>query len=134
MTKEALITISIPPGMIHGCGRPLVSVVAGLAGLVIGYLIRLNEFRRDRRLVAYSEFVGAFLAAAHAGAALFSVGVQQGERFFADENRAENSELWQTFGAAAQEFETATARLRLVGSDAVRQDSMLTFQGSGRQS
>jgi hypothetical protein len=101
----------------------LVSVVAGFAGLVIGYLTRLNEFRRDRRLVAYSEFVGAFLATAHTGAALFSVGIQQGERFWAEENRGENSELWRTFGIVAQDFETATARLRLVGSTAVRADS-----------
>src|SRR5277367_3838180 len=101
-------------------GTAIIGVVAGLAGLVFGYLIRLNEFRRDRRLIAYSEFVGAFLATAHAGAALFSVGIQQGERFWDEANRDENSELWRTFGAVAQDFETATARLRLVGSDAVR--------------
>jgi hypothetical protein len=91
--------------------------------LVVGYLIRLNEFRRDRRLVAYSEFIGAFLATAHSGAALFSVGIQQGERFFSAENQEDNSELWRSFGAAAQDFESATAGLRLVGSDAVRSDS-----------
>jgi hypothetical protein len=101
----------------------IASIVAALLGLVIGYLIRLNEFRRDRRLVAYSEFIGAFLTTAHAGAALFSVGIQQGERFYAEEHRAENSDLWRSFGAAAEAFETATARLRLVGSDAVRADS-----------
>jgi hypothetical protein len=101
----------------------IVGAVTGLAGLVFGYLIRLNEFRRNRRLVAYSEFVGAFLATAHSGATLFSIGVQQGERFWAEENRDENSELWRAFGAAAQDFETATARLRLVGSDPVRTDS-----------
>jgi len=104
-------------------GTAIISVVAGLAGLVIGYLIRLNEFRRDRRLVAYSEFVGAFLTTAHAGAALFSVGIQQGDRFWAEENREVNSELWETFGSATQDFESATARLRMVGSDAVRIDS-----------
>lgn len=106
-----------------GVWTAIASIVAVLVGLVIGYLIRLNEFTRDRRLVAYSEFVGAFLTTAHTGAALFSVGIQQGDRFFAEENRAENSDLWRMFGAAAEEFETATARLRLVGSDAVRADA-----------
>jgi hypothetical protein len=101
----------------------IVSVVAALAGLVIGYLIRLNEFRRDRRLVAYSELIGTFLATAHTGVALFSVGVQQGDRFFSEENREENLELWRTFWAASNEFEAATARLRLIGSAAVRADS-----------
>jgi hypothetical protein len=104
-------------------GTAFIGVAAGLAGLVFGYLIRLNEFRRDRRLIAYSEFVGAFLATAHGGAALFSVGIQQGERFWAEQNRDENSELWRAFGAVSQDFESATARLRLVGSDAVRADS-----------
>lgn len=101
----------------------LIGVIAGLGGLVIGYLIRLNEFRRDRRLVAYSDFVAAFLATAHAGAALFSVGVQQGPAFWADENREANSEVWRTFWAASNEFEATTTRLRLIGSDSVRADS-----------
>lgn len=101
----------------------LISVIAGLGGLIIGYLIRLNEFRRDRRLVAYSEFIAAFLATAHAGAALFSIGVQQGEAFWAEENLESNSEVWRTFWAASNEFEAATTRLRLIGSDAVRADS-----------
>lgn len=55
-----------------GMWTAFATIVDGIAGLVIGYLIRLNEFRRDRCLIAYSEFIGAFLAAAHAGAALFS--------------------------------------------------------------
>jgi hypothetical protein len=101
----------------------LATIVAGIAGLVIGYMIRLNEFRRDRRLIAYSEFIGAFLAAAHAGAALFSAGIQQGDRFWAEENHTLNSELWRAFGSASQGFESATARLRLVGSSAARIDS-----------
>jgi hypothetical protein len=75
----------------------IIGAVAALAGLVIGYLVRLNEFRRDRRLDAYSAFIGAFLATAHAGVALFSVGIQQGDSFWAEENRDENSELWRTF-------------------------------------
>jgi hypothetical protein len=101
----------------------LVSAVSVLAGGVIGYLVRLNEFRRGRRLVAYSDFIGAFLDTAHAGAALFAAGIQKGESFFDEANRSRSSELWRSFGMSDQTFETATARLRLVGSDAVRADS-----------
>ena len=108
-------------------GRRMVTALIGagaaLAGLLIGYLVRLNEFRRDRRLTAYSEFIGAFLVTAHSGAALVSAGAMRGEAFHAAENHAESALVWDTYGAALQEFESATARLRLVGSDAARIDS-----------
>jgi hypothetical protein len=104
-------------------GTAAVSLGAAFAGLIIGYLFRLTEFRRERRLVAYADFVASFLTAAHAGAALFSAGIQQGEAFFSEENRELGSDLWETFGRAAERFEAATACLRLVGSDSARVDS-----------
>ena len=101
----------------------VVGVIGVVAGAAIGYFSRLTEFLRDRRLDAYSEFAGAFLAAAHAGAGLVSAGVQEGDSFFTNlERRDMNAELWNSFGAVAQEFETATARLRLLASESARNE------------
>jgi hypothetical protein len=100
----------------------LVGLGGVLVGLAFGYFSRLTEFLRDRRLDAYSEFAGAFLAAAHAGAALVSAGASQGEAFFSSLNQDRidmNRQVWESFGAAAQSFETATTRLRLLASDSV---------------
>jgi hypothetical protein len=102
-----------------------------LVGLAFGYFSRLTELMRDRRLDAYSEFAGAFLATAHAGAALVSAGASQGEAFFTslDEDRVDmNRQVWESFGAAAQSFETATTRLRLLASDSVRSEAEVLEQ------
>jgi hypothetical protein len=104
----------------------LVGLGGVLVGLAFGYFSRLTEFLRDRRLDAYSEFAGAFMATAHAGAALVSAGVSQGEAFFTtlDKDRVGmNKEVWESFGAAALSFETATTRLRLLASDSVRSEA-----------
>jgi hypothetical protein len=102
----------------------LAGVIGVVGGAAIGYFSRLTEFLRNRRLDAYSEFAGAFLAAAHAGAALVSAGVQQGDAFFSNlERRDMNAELWESFSAVAQEFETSTARLRLLASESARNEA-----------
>jgi hypothetical protein len=102
----------------------LVGVIGVVGGAAIGYFSRLTEFLRNRRLDAYSEFAGTFLATAHAGAALVSAGVQQGDAFFVNLERKDmNAELWESFGAVAQEFEKATARLRLLASESARNEA-----------
>jgi hypothetical protein len=82
-------------------------------------------------LDAYSEFAGTFLATAHAGAALVSAGASQGEAFFTslDLDRVDmNRQVWESFGAAAQSFETATTRLRLLASDLVLSEAEVLEQ------
>jgi hypothetical protein len=101
----------------------IVGLVAGLGGLGLGYLFRLTEFRREQRLLAYGNFVGAFLTAAHSGAALLSTYMALGEAFFTGDRSEDKVGVWATFGAAAQTFEAATGRLRLVASPAVLADS-----------
>lgn len=107
------------------------TIVVGIStlvlGAVIGYVARLTEFRRERRLVAYGEFIGAFLTAAHTGAALLSMYMRWGEATYRD-HRDELANVWSTWGVAAQEFEGATARLFLIGSEACRTDAQ-TLEG-----
>lgn len=101
----------------------VLGLVSLLVGAVLGYVVRLTEFRRERRLVAYGDFIGTFLAVAHAGAGLLSLYMQYGEGFRDEEHREESVRLWTDWGRAAESFEAATARLRLVGSDARRGDA-----------
>jgi hypothetical protein len=106
-------------------GTVAVGVVTLVGGAFIGYLVRLTEFRRERRLVAYAQFIAAFLTAAHAGASLLSLYMALGEKVRDAEHRDESMRWVIAWTEAARAFEAASARLRLVGSDASCSDAVV---------
>ncbi len=91
-------------------------------GALLGYFLRSAEFRRDQRLKVYGEFMGAFLNVAHVGAGLYSVYPSLGDTIY-NENADKVRDLWPQWREAAQAFEDATARLRLIASKDVRGSS-----------
>lgn len=98
-------------------------MISLLLGATVGFFARAAEFRREQRLTVYGDFIGSFLDAAHEGAAMYSIWIQHG----LDSTDAKRllGERWPAFGLALQNFETSTARLRLVGSAAAIHQSEL---------
>ncbi len=45
----------------------LIAATAALAGVLLGFLVRWAEFRRERRFTVYTDFLTAFLAIAQHG-------------------------------------------------------------------
>jgi hypothetical protein len=99
---------------------PIITLILGLG---LGYLIRLREFRRDKRLQIYGDFVGSFLAAIHSGAVLHSMHTQLGRKMFEGTYKAEADRFLTEWARDVQAFEADTARLRMVGSESARQSS-----------
>jgi hypothetical protein len=88
-----------------------------LVGALVGYFVRLTEFRREKCLDAYASVAGTFLGAAHAGAALHSMYTQLGDQMASEPYRDEARGYWMAWGDAKEEFEAAVARVRMIGSD-----------------
>ena len=91
-------------------GVVLAAILAGMTG----YLIR----RRTDRSAQYDSLIETFLKAAHAGALVVSLGIQQGESFYATDNpkNTQNHQDWADWGQAHEAFQVAVARLRRAGS------------------
>jgi hypothetical protein len=99
----------------------LLAIATGVIGGFIGFAFKTHEFRRDQRVKVYGEYIGAFLEVAHVGAGLQSVYFQLGETMFQPpHNELLHTKAWDRWAAAAQAFEENTGRLRLVGSEKVR--------------
>ena len=104
----------------------LVALGSIVCGAVLGYLARLHEFRREHRLLIYSNFVAEFLAAAHLGAALSSAHLQLGETMRNTEYEGRLRPLWDQWTEAQRGFERTAAQLRMIGSgDACREAAKL---------
>lgn len=101
----------------------MVAVATLAGGAFLGYLVRLTEFRRERRLETYAQFIGTFLTAAHEGASLYSWAMARGGAINDPELVDETKVRWEAWGQAAGAFETATAQLRLIGGDTGRRKS-----------
>lgn len=98
----------------------LVGAVTLVAGALIGYWVRLAEFRRETRLRVYGEFVGAFLGVAHLGAALFALYTSLRDKMY---TAVDYRPLVDDFREAVRDFETGTAKLRLIAGANVRRKS-----------
>jgi hypothetical protein len=98
----------------------LIALATLVLGAGIGYIARLSEFRRDKRLDAYAEFIGAFLSAVHGGASLYSIYMALGRSMYSADHRDEWREMWDAWTDADRSFENASARLRLIGSRGAR--------------
>ena len=96
--------------------------VAALLGVVLGFVIRGHEFRREQRLRDYSAFSAAFLETVQAGVALASLDIVDTEQVPA-EMKDRHAEMWVRWAESQRSFEAATARLRLVATPDVRHGS-----------
>ncbi len=98
------------------------AVIAALLGAGFGYYLRGREFRREHRLRTYSDFVASFLALAHAGANLLSLGFTFGDTL-RDEYADRAADAWVRWNEASHAYETTQTGLRLIGSKVARQCS-----------
>ena len=100
--------------------RVLITAGIGIAGALLGtyfgYRLRSREARRERQLAAYAEVAGSLVRAANAGAALQSVHLQLGETWRDPAHKATTAPLWSDWSENYQQFETACAIARMVGS------------------
>lgn len=99
-----------------------VAGVAALLGVVLGFVIRGHEFRREQRLRDYSAFAAAFLETVQAGVALASLDTVDAEQVPA-EVKDRHAGMWARWAESQRSFEAATARLRLVATPDVRHGS-----------
>jgi hypothetical protein len=105
-----------------------VSLLAAVLAAILGYMARGGEFRRDRRFAVYTELAGSFVNAAHAGATLFSIHMQLGDKMRSNEHSEMTQRYWREWGDAAAAFETAMAKVRLGSTAVVREaENLETF-------
>ena len=111
--------------------RVLITAGIGIAGALLGtyfgYRLRSREARRERQLAAYAEVAGSLVRAANAGAALQSVHLQLGETWRDPAHKATTAPLWSDWSETYQQFETACAIARMVGSSNGRVPLLKTY-------
>ena len=96
--------------------------VAALLGVVLGFVIRGHEFRREQRLRDYSAFAAAFLETVQGGVVLASLESVDAEHV-PPEGMDRRAVMWARWAESQRSFEAATARLRLVATPDVRHGS-----------
>lgn len=97
----------------------IITAVATLVvGVVVGYLVRSFEFRRDRRLDTYDNLVSAFLAVCAAGAGLQSAALALGDRVHDTRDDDRLRHLWEQWDERLRGYEAARGRVLLVATDA----------------
>jgi hypothetical protein len=77
----------------------LFTVIGGaLFGAVLGYMLRVREWQREKRLAAYTEFVASFFDVNRKALVVFLTDRGTGERWIAAYREFE--EVWERFGAS----------------------------------
>jgi hypothetical protein len=106
--------------VINGWETILIALPTLIGGAFLGYVARFTEFRRDRRLEIYGDFVGSFIRVVDAGTSLAALHLVLGRAMYGQDSLVAHDAFLKAWPQSINDFEASLAKLLIIGSDEAR--------------